>query len=290
LHPQSKFIITESAELMKWLLQKFPDKSRHEIKSLLAHKQVGINGNVVTKFNYILLPGQELSIQWKRTVEAAPLIGMSILYEDDDLIVIHKEAGLLSVGTSAEKELTAFKQLTDYARTQKAANRIYVVHRLDRDTSGVMMFAKNKTVQQKLQNEWKSAVSERVYLAVVEGKVPKSSGTIRSWLKESKTLKMYSSPNMNDGQEAITHYTRLKTFATCSLLEIRLETGRKNQIRVHMQDIGHPIIGDKKYGAVRNTLGRLGLHASILAFTHPITGEKLRFESPAPQKFLNANI
>jgi 23S rRNA pseudouridine1911/1915/1917 synthase len=156
---------------------------------------------------------------------------------------------------------------------------------LDRDTSGVMMFAKSETVQQKLQTEWREAVSDRVYIAVVEGKVRKSEGTIKTWLKESKTMKMYSSRIPNDGQEAITHYKMLKTSANYSMLEVRLETGRKNQIRVHMQDIGYPIMGDKKYGAARNKLGRLGLHASILAFKHPTTGKDMHFESKIPDKF-----
>jgi len=286
MNKQSNFTIEEPNELLNWLIAHFPEKSRNAIKSLLSHKQITIGGQVITQFNHPLLQGQEIVIQWTRVIEAEPMFGLSIIYEDADLIVIDKEAGLLSVATDEEKEMTAYRQLTEHVRRHDAKSRIFVVHRLDRDTSGVMMFAKNEAAQQKLQNEWKEAVSERVYVAVVEGKVRKPEGTIKSWLKESKTLKMYSSPTPNEGQEAITHYKTLKTAATCSLLEIRLETGRKNQIRVHMQDMGNPVMGDKKYGAARNVLGRLGLHASILAFTHPVTHKNLRFESKIPTKFI----
>jgi 23S rRNA pseudouridine1911/1915/1917 synthase len=282
---QTRYTVNEPMELMKWLIAQFPEKGRNAIKALLSHKQVSIEGKVVTQFNHLLKQGQEVVIEWARVVEEEPMLGLSIIYEDADLIIIDKQAGLLSVATEEEKELTAYRQLTEHVRRKEAKSRIFVVHRLDRDTSGVMMFAKSEEVQQKLQNEWRKTVSERVYIAVVEGKVRKSEGTIKSWLTESKTFKMYSSPTPNGGQEAITHFKTLKTAATCSLLEIRLETGRKNQIRVHMEALGYPIMGDKKYGAVRNTLGRLGLHASILAFTHPTTGKAMHFESKIPEKF-----
>jgi 23S rRNA pseudouridine1911/1915/1917 synthase len=283
---QTRFTVNEPNELMKWLMVQFPEKGRNAIKSLLSHKQISIDGKVITQFNHPLKQGQEVVIEWAHVVEEAPMLGLTIIYEDADLIIIDKQAGLLSVATEEEKEQTAYRQLTEHVRRKEPKSRIFVVHRLDRDTSGVMMFAKSEEVQQKLQNEWRETVSERVYIAVVEGKVRKSEGTIKSWLTESKTFKMYSSPTPNGGQEAITHFKTLKTSAACSLLEIRLETGRKNQIRVHMEVLGYPIMGDKKYGAVRNTLGRLGLHASILAFTHPSTGKAMHFESKLPEKFI----
>jgi 23S rRNA pseudouridine1911/1915/1917 synthase len=283
---QTRFTVNEPNELMKWLIAQFPEKGRNAIKALLAHKQISIDGKVVTQFNHPIKQGQEVVIEWARIEEDPPMLGLSIIFEDNDLIIIEKQAGLLSVATEEEKEQTAYRQLTDHVKRKEPKSRIFVVHRLDRDTSGVMMFAKSEEIQQKLQNEWRETVSERVYIAVVEGKVRKSEGTIKSWLTESKSFKMYSSPTPNGGQEAITRYKTLKTAATCSLLEIRLETGRKNQIRVHMEDIGHPIMGDKKYGAARNTLGRLGLHASILAFTHPATGKAMHFESKIPDKFV----
>ncbi|HEX3010800.1 MAG TPA: RNA pseudouridine synthase, partial [Syntrophomonadaceae bacterium] len=164
-------------------------------------------------------------------------------------------------------------------------NRIFIVHRLDRDTSGVMLFAKNEGVKHLLQDTWKEVMVDRAYVAVVEGQVKEKEGTIKSWLKETKTKLMYSSSTPGDGLEAITHYKVLQAAAKYSLMELRLETGRKNQIRVHMKDIGHSIIGDKKYGADTNPIGRLGLHAHILAFKHPTSGEIMRFETEVPRKF-----
>ncbi|MCO5388226.1 MAG: RNA pseudouridine synthase [Desulfosporosinus sp.] len=161
------------------------------------------------------------------------------------------------------------------------------MHRLDRETSGVMMFAKSEKVQQLLQKAWKEAVLERTYVVVVEGMVTKEEGTITSWLTESKAFIMYSSRTPNDGQKAITHYRVLKKNKHYSLLEVELETGRKNQIRVHMKDIGHSVIGDKKYGATKHPIGRIGLHARVLAFKHPITGEVVRYETDIPKEFLN---
>jgi len=160
------------------------------------------------------------------------------------------------------------------------------VHRLDREASGVMLFAKTKQAQTAMQRHWDTAVRERRYAVVVEGTVAGHGDTVTSWLKENKIRKMYSSRIPGDGQRAVTHYQVLRTNARYSFLEVRLETGRKNQIRVHMQDIGHPVTGDAKYGAAHNPIGRLCLHAQVLSFSHPMTGEELRFESPVPKRFL----
>lgn len=282
----TNLIVKEPSELMIYLLDKLPKHGRNSIKSLLARGQVAVGGKVVTKYNHPLQPGQQVTIHWGRVVEEMKLIGLKIMHEDDDIIVINKEAGLLSIASPTEKELTAYRQLTEHVRRANPSNRIFVVHRLDRDTSGVMLFAKNEKSQQTLQNAWQEAVLERSYVALVEGAVKKSQGTIKSWLKESKTLLMYSSHTPNDGQEAITHYKVIESTREFSLLEVTLETGRKNQIRVHMKDIGHPIIGDKKYGSKKNIIGRLGLHARILAFHHPTTGEVLRFETQIPGKLM----
>ncbi|MNP13644.1 Ribosomal large subunit pseudouridine synthase D [compost metagenome] len=254
---------------------------------MLARGQISVNGRAETAYNFPLQPGQTVTVSKDKIVEEAPLVGLRIMYEDEDIIVVYKEAGLLSVASSQENELTAYRQLTAHVREKNPNNRIFVVHRLDRDTSGVMMFAKNEVVKQTLQNSWQDMVKERTYIALVEGKIKKSEGTITSWLKESSTLKMYSSPHANDGQLAITHYKTIQTNSYFSLLEVNLETGRKNQIRVHMQDIGHPVAGDKKYGAKTKTIGRLGLHAQILAFEHPTKGEVMTFKSDIPKTFLH---
>jgi 23S rRNA pseudouridine1911/1915/1917 synthase len=278
--------VQESAELMSFLITALPGRGRNAIKSILARGQVHVNQQAVSKYNHPLLPGQKVSVHWAKVIEPVKMIGVHILHEDDDLIVIQKEAGLLSISTDKEEELTAYRQLMEHVRSHNPKNRIYVVHRLDRDTSGVMMYAKNEKAQQTLQNSWQDSVLERTYIALVERAVKKPEGTITSWLKENKAMMMYSSQRPDDGQLAITHYKVLQQISEFSLLEVNLETGRKNQIRVHMKDIGHPIVGDKKYGSKSTILGRLGLHARILSFEHPTTGQTLRFESKIPEKFL----
>jgi 23S rRNA pseudouridine1911/1915/1917 synthase len=280
------FEVNEPAELMSFLIEALPSRGRNAIKSILARGQVYVNNKAVTKYNHPLVPGQQVSIHFAKVTEQVKMIGVHILHEDDDLIVVQKEAGLLSISTDKENELTAYRQLMEHVRSTNPKNRIYIVHRLDRDTSGVMMFAKNEKAQQALQNSWQESVLERTYIALVEREVKKPEGTITSWLKENKAMVMYSSQRPEDGQLAITHYKVMHSNRDFSLLEVNLETGRKNQIRVHMKDIGHPIVGDKKYGSKSNAIGRLGLHARVLAFEHPTTGKALRFESKMPEKFL----
>lgn len=282
---QTHLPVTQPAELMNFLLEQMPDQGRNNIKSLLTHRQVLVGGQVVTKYNHPLQPGQEVLINWALVRDAGQSRGLKIIYEDPEIIVIEKPAGLLSMASDSEKQHTAYHQLTDYVRRDNPEHRIFIVHRLDRDTSGVLLFAKNEAVKHTLQDGWRKLVVDRAYVAVVEGRVWKKEDTIRSWLLETKTKMMYSGSKPGDGLEAITHYDLLQANDKYSLLEIRLETGRKNQIRVHMKDIGHPIVGDKKYGAAANPLGRLGLHAHLLAFHHPVTGELMRFETEVPKAF-----
>lgn len=282
---QTRLTVSKPAELMKFLMDMMPSKGRNNIKSLLTHRQILVDDNVITQYNHHLLEGQEVVINWSLVRDEEQKTGLKIIYEDSELIVIDKPPGLLSIASDNEKFNTAYRQLTDYIRISNPDDRIFIVHRLDRDTSGVMLFAKNEEVKHLLQDRWKELVIDRAYVAVVEGRVVKDEDTIRSWLLETKTKLMYSSHTPGDGLEAITHYKVLQANAKYSLLEIRLETGRKNQIRVHMKDIGHSIIGDKKYGATTHPIGRLGLHAHILAFNHPVTGELMRFETEVPKKF-----
>lgn len=282
-----QYTVKENSELLVFLLSTLGNVGRNSVKSMLARGQISVNGQAVTAYNFPLQVGNTVTVSKDKIVEEVPLIGLRIMHEDDDIIVVYKEAGLLSVAAAQEDELTAYRQLTAHVREKNPQSRIFVVHRLDRDTSGVMMFAKNEEVKKTLQNSWQDMVKERTYIALVEGKIKKPEGTIRSWLKESSTLKMYSSSHVNDGQLAITHYKTVQTSSYFSLLEVNLETGRKNQIRVHMEDIGHPIAGDKKYGAKTRNLGRLGLHAQILAFEHPTTGEIMTFKTDIPKTFLH---
>lgn len=270
---------------MKFLLTQMPDKSRNTIKSILAHRQISVNNQVITKFDYPLEAGQQVKVNWNKVEEEPRYNGLKILYEDPYIIVIDKQAGLLSIATAKERQQTAYFILTEHVRKVNRKNRVYIVHRLDKDSSGVMMFAKSIEVQEILQRDWEKAVIDRKYVVVVEGMVEEPQGTIISWLKESSALIMYSCKFDNGGQKAITHYQVLKKSEDYTLLEAKLETGRKNQIRVHMQSIGHSIIGDKKYGSTQNPIKRLGLHALLLAFKHPVTGEEMRFETNIPKNF-----
>ncbi len=284
-----QYTVKEPIELLPFLLEKLSSLGRNAVKAILARGQVAVNGKAVTAYNYPLQPEMTVTINKDKVVEDIPLAGMTILHEDNDVIVIQKDAGLLSIATDTqENQITAYRQLTAHVRNHDPKARIFVVHRLDRDTSGVMMFAKNEQAQQHLQNTWQESVKERTYVALVEGMVRKPEGTISSWLKEhAKSLKMFSTPYPNDGQHAVTHYKTLQANKSFSLLEVNLETGRKNQIRVHMQDIGHPVAGDKKYGSKSKEINRLGLHARVLAFLHPTTGKLMRFETHIPKVFLN---
>src|SRR5699024_5384497 len=278
----------QEMELRPFLVEAMPRRSKNSVKSMLARGQVQVDDHIVTRHDHHIYPGQTIQILKNRAaIKEDTLIGLRILFEDDDLIVVDKDAGLLSIATAKEKNRTAHNQLMEYVRKKHPANRIFVVHRLDKDTSGVMMCGKHERAKHVLQNAWRDMVGERSYVALVEGEVKDQQGTITSWLKETKTRLMYSSHKKGDGLRAVTHFNTVQANNGYSLLDVELETGRKNQIRVHMQDIGHPIVGDKKYGSTKKGIGRLGLHARALAFTHPKTKENMRFEVDAPDIFYN---
>jgi 23S rRNA pseudouridine1911/1915/1917 synthase len=284
--PPLLLTVTEPVELMAFLLEKLPHKNRNNIKTLLHDRHIWVEGRVQTKYNYSLQPNQRVEVRWTRGSKENVYRGLNILFEDAHLIVIEKQEGLLSISANNKESQTAYNTLSAHVKKQHPSNKIFIVHRLDRDTSGVMVFAKNERVKALLQESWEPTTKERTYIAVAEKPFKEPAGTIRSYLNESKALIVYSSQNPDQGQLAITHYEVLKQNADFALLKVNLETGRKNQIRVHLQDLGHSIIGDKKYGAVTNPIARLGLHAWVLAFVHPITHEKLRFETTVPKKFL----
>lgn len=281
------FTVTEPTQLLAFLLTKMPSKGRNKVKAILTHRQVEIEGKVVTRHDHPLNPGQRVTILNPTPAEREPLHlhGIRILHEDADLMVIDKPPGLLSIATDEVRDRTAYHILMEYVRRTHPQSRVFVVHRLDRETSGVMMFAKREAVQQALQNEWKDVVLERTYLAVVEGIMTRPEGKIESWLKESQTRTMYVNARPGDGLKAVTNYRVIQAGSEYSLLEVMLETGRKNQIRVHMQSLGHSVVGDKRYGSKRDPLGRMGLHARVLSFRHPVTGEELRFDAGIPYGF-----
>lgn len=277
--------VTESIGLLEFLLGQFPDKSRSSVKSLLSHKDIFVDGKSVSKFDYALSPGQTVEIRRQPANIMKKNMPLEILFEDNDLIVINKPAGLLTISTDAEKENTAYHILTDYVRQNHRQGRIFIVHRLDKDTSGIVIFAKNEKIKNALQDNWADLVSERVYAAVVEGHLTEKNGEIRSWLKETKTMVVYSSQKNGDGLEAITEYSVIAENPDFSLLDVRLKTGRKNQIRVHMKDIGHSVAGDKKYGALTDPMKRLGLHAYKLTVVHPFTHKPMCYQTPLPSAF-----
>lgn len=281
----TKFTVAEETELLVFLLKKI-NKSRKDVKVLLRDKHIFVEGRAVTQFNQVLKPGQVVEVKWKKGPEEQKQRGLSIVFEDQYLIVIEKQEGVLSIATEKQKDNNAYSTLSNYVKKQSLGNRIFIVHRLDRETSGLMIFAKSERIQKLLQESWNDTIEERTYLAVTEGPVEKEEGTIVSYLVESKALIVYSTQNPGSGQKAITHYEVLRRSSKYSLVKFNLETGRKNQIRVHAKDIKHPIVGDAKYGATSNPINRLGLHAWVLSFKHPITKENLRFETEVPAKFM----
>jgi len=282
----ASFIVKEPEELMKFLVAQLPHKNRNNIKTMLKKREVLVNGKAITQYNHPLKPGQKVEISTSPAPRASQMHGISIVYEDRDLIVLNKNAGLLSMATDKEKRNTVYSMLSNYAKDENKDNKIFIVHRLDRETSGLMMFAKSKEVQELLQESWKRTVMERSYLAVIDGQLDPPDGTVTSYLFESSVFIVYSSQDPEKGERAITHYKTIKSNELYSLLKMNLETGKKNQIRVHLQDLKHPVVGDKKYGSTSNPIGRLALHAWVLAFTHPRTNEKLRFETSIPGSFL----
>ena len=284
---QIQLDVKENSELLKFLIDQLKGKSRTTVKALLAHRQVSVDHHTITQFDYPVLSGQQVTITYGKIPEEIKYKGLRILFEDPYIIVIEKEAGMLSIATAKEKLLTTYSILSGHVKRENPNNRIFVVHRLDRDTSGIMMFAKSEEVQSAMQRAWQEAVIERTYVAVVEGVVENDEGTIRSFLKENKALVMYSTKVPGEGDEAITHYKVLRRGDAITLVELKLETGRKNQIRVHMKDIGHPVVGDKKYGAKLNLIGRTCLHARVLAFIHPVNGTEVRYETPVPGRFMS---
>ncbi len=281
--------VTQEGLLLNYLFNHFPKLKKTKIRQLLKFGSVAVNGLITTSHNHPLHVGDTvtfLSKESARSEQAKRRLSFPILYEDEFLIVIDKPEGLLTMGTEKDKIHTAYYELTQYVR-EKSINgrgRVFIVHRLDRDASGVVVFAKDEKTKIFLQENWNEAIKR--YYALVEGVPAKPSGKIESYLTEDKFKRVYSTPERSrDAKHAVTLYKVLRECGPYALLETTLVTGRKNQIRVHLADLGHPIAGDEKYGSRTNPAGRLGLHACLLAFKHPNTGEPKVFESPLPAAF-----
>jgi len=261
--------------------------TRTRAKELLSRKMVYVNSQITTQFNTPLKPGMLVQISdhgHKRDLQSQ---WVRIVYEDAFLFVVDKSNGILTNTQPGKRTQTVKSILDEYVKRQNRTFSVHTVHRLDRETSGLLLFAKRRDVQKLFTDNWKDLVADRRYIAVCEGVMEKDSGTITSWLTDNKMFITHSSPVDDGGKEATTHYRTLKRGMEYSLVEMKLDTGRKNQIRVHMQDLHHSIAGDYKYGADTDPIGRICLHAYKLAFQHPITGEFLKFETPIPASFKN---
>ena len=291
------FRVETSTQLMNFLLAKLGGMTRTSVKQLLSQRRVTVNAGIQTRHDTPLKPGDIVNILQGRGNVELRHPKLKILYEDDALIVVEKKNGLLTVPYNPKSsETTALSILKDYVKKQSKRASVYVVHRLDRETSGVLVFAKTPELQEYMRTYWRQLVTKRTYVALVEGILDNKEGTITTWLTEDPhTMMVYSSNTDNGGQKAVTHYKVVKETtddnenqdANYSLVELNLETGRTNQIRVHMQSIGHPVVGDRKYGHGNESspVDRLCLHARTLEFIHPMTEKKVRFEAPAPKEF-----
>ncbi len=274
----------EGAQLLEWLLRNVKG-SRSKIKSTLQGRGIRVNGKTVSQYDFPLERGMKIAVSnTKRNQQGFKNRYVRIVYEDRWLIVIEKAVGILSMA-AGHSTLNVKSVLDDYFKKSHQKCTAHVVHRLDRDTSGLMVYAKDMETEQILEHNWHDIVYDRRYVAVVSGEVEETDGTIANWLKDNKAYVTYSSPEDNGGKYAVTHFHVLDRTTEHSLVEYKLETGRKNQIRVHSADMGHPVCGDVKYGNGDDPLHRLCLHAWLLCFTHPATGENMEFETPVPTAF-----
>ncbi|MBR2285747.1 MAG: RluA family pseudouridine synthase [Paludibacteraceae bacterium] len=288
--------VSEQVALMEFLISKMGGMAKSSVKQLLGQRRVKVGNVVQTRHDFALKAGDIVTISSGRGNSQLTHPKLKIVYEDDDLIVVNKQPGLLTVAaTPGSSETTAYSILRAYVKKQNARAGIYVVHRLDRETSGLLVFARSEELQHYMRQYWRELVTERTYIALAEGILEPREGKITTWLTEDKrNAVVYSSPVDDGGDIAITNYKVLRTAKGdgleakgYSLVELHLETGRTNQIRVHLASKGCPVVGDRKYGHGNefSPIDRLCLHAKVLEFIHPVTEKKVRFESPVPKEF-----
>jgi 23S rRNA pseudouridine1911/1915/1917 synthase len=280
-----RYTVERPQELLAFLLENVKGQSRNKVKQTLQGRGIRVDGKTVTQFDFALEPGMRVDVS--RTKRNNLLLRnryVKLVYEDKWLVVVEKNVGILSMA-AGHKSLNVKAVLDDYFRKTRQACTAHVVHRLDRDTSGLLIYAKDMETEQMLERSWHETVYDRRYIAVLSGEMEQDEGTVASWLKDNAAYYTYSSPVDNGGKYAVTHFFTLDRTTEHSLVEFKLETGRKNQIRVHAADLGHPVCGDTKYGNGDNPIGRLCLHAFLLCFVHPRTHEQLEFETPVPPAF-----
>lgn len=286
--PQTtSFKVKQESTMLDFIMTALDGISRNKAKAILTGSGVTVNERLVKQHDYRLKVGDQVEISKQKNRNSFSSKFVKLVYEDAYIIVIEKNVGILSMASNS-LAFSVKSELDNYLRKSHQGCTAHVVHRLDRETSGLLVYAKTIEAEQILEHNWHEIVTDRRYVALVSGVPEKKNGSIESWLKDNKAYITYSSPTDNGGKYALTHYKVLKSDGKHSLVELKLETGRKNQIRVHLQDIGTPVCGDLKYGNGDNPIGRLGLHAFRLNFYHPITGKELTFETELPKKFLNA--
>ena len=279
-----EFEVYKETTLMDFLMFKMPDIPRKTIKSLLTHHQVAVGGVPVSQYNYPLVPEDVVTVS-KNRIAKHERKDLPIIYEDEDIVVINKPSGLLSVATEREKGRTAYRLISDYVAATNPKARVYVVHRLDEDTSGVLVFAKKFEVREALQNHWQEVVETRAYYAIVEGKMEKEEAVLQDYLTQNDLHLVFVTKNRTVGKLSTTQYKVISYKEPYSLLDVHISSGRKNQIRVQLGSRGHYVIGDDKYGEPSDPIHRLGLHAYQLTFTNPLSGKRYDFVTPMPEEF-----
>lgn len=282
----AKLTIKEDGTLLATAAALLPDHKPTKLKSMLKHNQLAVNGVPSRQFDLAVHAGDQLWVNFDRSFQVFSHPRIKLVYEDNDIIVVDKGYGVLSTAAGKPSDDTVYNIIKKYARGFSDKANVYVVHRLDRDTSGLMLLTRTKQARDKLISNWNNMVIERKYVAVVEGDVAQPEGTIKSFLAENPdTFEMYSTDDKKVGRLAVTKYRLLKQGKRFAMVELEIKTGRKNQLRVHMQDMGNPVSGDRKYGGHPSPINRIALHATVLSFVHPITGKVVTFNSPFPDNF-----
>ena len=275
------FIVDKEINLLDAIFDFKKDLSKKSIKSFIKNKMIKVNDKVITNNSYMLSKNDVVEICYEKRI--IPKYDLDILYEDEYLIAINKPCGLLSISNDKEKDITAYRMVSHYVKSNNKKNFIFVVHRLDQETSGILLFCKNEKIRDRMQENWNTVVKKRGYIALVDGKM-NGKGTIRSFLMEDRRQFVYSSKS-GQGKEAITHYEVIKNNNNYSMLQVFIDTGRRNQIRVHLSEHGFPIVGDKKYRCKSNPVKRLCLHANMLEFIHPVSKKLISIKCDVPLEF-----
>ena len=281
-----KTAVSAAGSLLDALEILVPGAARRTLRQMLSRGRVCVNDEVCVDARHPVGPGDILEIGTVGSIPSKLPHGLEVIYQDNDIVVVHKPVNLLTVAAAGERERTVYACLRAWLKERNPAGRIFIVHRLDKFASGILVFAKSERVQSLMKGLFQRHDIQRKYWAIVEGIVAKNQGTIQSFLAENRLMRMHSTDAGSGGKFAVTHFRVLRRMHGVSSLEVTLETGRKNQIRVHLSEMGYPIVGDKAYGSRKDPLKRLGLHAFHLGFRHPVTGKQMLFQTDPPPAFV----